>query len=103
MKYSQEVTQENFEDRVLLLKDLSSKTRDEVEQIRRETYFNYDKLLEILKLVTEGNVGNDLDQILVDNSEALKRIKFILWSIPYPEDAQSELDYYLNGGGCCHQ
>jgi len=104
MEYSQEVSEENIEDRVFLLQDLSSKTIDEIEQIRRETYLDYDELLEILKLVTDENVDNDvIDQILIDNKDELKKIKFIIWSIPNPIDAQSELDYYVNGGGCCHQ
>lgn len=104
MEYLQEVLEENIEDRVLLLQDLSSKTIDEIEQIRRETYSDYDELLEILKLATDENADNNvIDQILVDNSDQLKKIKFIMWSIPHPVDAQSELDYYVNGGGCCHQ
>ena len=104
MEYSQEVSEENIEDRVLLLQDLSGKTIDEIEKIRRETYSDYDELIEILKLVPDENIDNDvINQILESNSEELKKIKFIIWSIPDPVNAQSELDYYVNGGGCCHQ
>ena len=104
MNYSQEVTHENFEERLLLLQNLCEKTSDEIEQIRRETYSDYDELLEILISVTDHNIDqNTIGRIMDDNSEKLIKIKFIQWSIPYPEDAQSELNYYVNGGGCCNQ
>lgn len=102
MEYSQEVTQENLEQRILILQNLSNKTIDEVEQIRRETYSDYDELIETLQLLNNPELDQNFrDRFLIENKEALTKGKFILWSIPDPQAAKSELDYYLNGGGCC--
>ena len=97
MKYSQEV--QNIEDRINLLKSLSNKTLDQIEEIRKRIYPDYETVLEVLKRVEEMT-GDESEEYSIINKDSLDKIRAILWEIPDPGSAKSELDYYNGDCNC---